>query len=101
MNFLKTREPVNVFDKTQPKLGETSRARKFEKTPLMYQFDMTHVRKQGEYELPQYFTRFSNETGEFFNGYGLGSQSDRINVLPNKDMIPPLPEGMAPKRFYK
>lgn len=83
-----------------PRPSSFSRERRFEQTPLEYQFNMTHVRKQGEYELPQYFTRYSNETEEFFNGYGLGVQSIRLNVLPSRNMIPALPEGMAPERLY-
>lgn len=97
--FLSVKKPATPFSKCQPKLGETDRVRVFEKPGLEYKFNMTHVRNAGEYEIPQYFTRFSYSKGEFFNGYGLGSQSSRLNVYPSKDMLPNSTEGMAPPGF--
>jgi hypothetical protein len=97
MSFL----PIKPFGRNQPKLTETERPRKFDKPGLEYKFNMTHVREPGEYEVPQYFTRYVNSKGEFFNGYGLGSQSIALNVYPSKDMLPPLPPEMAPKRLYE
>lgn len=100
MSFMNIRKPANVFDRVQPKVCEIQRPRKFEQTPLEYKFNMIHTRKQGEYEVPQYFSRFSNAKGECFNGYGLGNWSIGLNVHATTDMLPTLPEGMAPKRFY-
>lgn len=79
---------------------KSSHTCRYSKTDLEYKFNMTHARVRGEYELPQYFTRYAHTTGEFFNGYGLGARSDRVNVHPSNKDIPPLPAGMAPARLY-